>query len=255
MGILVVSQAKIKKEGGELRIAGATGVVEEILKMTSVDKLVHVFPTVEAAAVISKHSTLLSAADLSRLRECPARARMLRNESSWIAVPAVLGGSGGLTAYGAVHPRSQLFGPSLCWTDAPRKLAITFDDGPNPAMTPKLLELLERHKVKATFFVIGKFVRECPGLTKEIRSRGHVLGNHTDTHPNLFFCGPPKHSDELTRCGEAILSVTWETPRWFRPPYGYRSPWLGRIVHELDMRMVTWSLLAGRLAWKAAWNG
>jgi peptidoglycan-N-acetylglucosamine deacetylase len=166
-------------------------------------------------------------------------------DPTWIAAPAVLGGLAGLTAYGAVHPRSQLFGPTLSCTDAPRKFALTFDDGPNPAITPKLLDLLDRHRVRATFFVIGKFVRECPGLTKEIRARGHVLGNHTDTHPNLFFCGPAETHDELTRCGEAILNATWEAPRWFRPPYGYRSPWLAECVHELGLRTVTWTQLPG----------
>ncbi len=163
----------------------------------------------------------------------------------WIAAPAVLGGLAGLTAYGAVHPRSHLFGPTLCCTGAAQKLALTFDDGPNPSITPKLLNLLDRHKTKATFFVIGKFVRESPALTKEIRARGHALGNHTDTHPNLFFCGPTETHNELMRCGDAILNATWEAPRWFRPPYGYRSPWLGDIVHHHGLRTVTWTLLPG----------
>ncbi len=163
----------------------------------------------------------------------------------WMAAPTVAAGMAGITAYGAVHPAAQLFGASVCRTSSARKLAITFDDGPNPAITPKLLELLERHKAKATFFVVGRYVRECPGVVKEIYDRGHVLGNHTDTHPNLFFCGPEETRHELHRCREAIVCATWEGPHWFRPPFGYRSPWLGAIVHELDMRMVTWSLLPG----------
>lgn len=163
----------------------------------------------------------------------------------WMVAPTVAAGMAGITAYGAVHPGAQLFGASVCRTSSVRKLAMTFDDGPNPTITPKLLELLERHKAKATFFVVGRYVRECPGLVKEIYDRGHVLGNHTDTHPNLFFCGPEETRHELHRCREAIVCATWEGPHWFRPPFGYRSPWLGAIVHELDMRMVTWSLLPG----------
>jgi peptidoglycan/xylan/chitin deacetylase (PgdA/CDA1 family) len=170
---------------------------------------------------------------------------MLAMNPLWMAVPTVVAGLAGITAYGAVHPAAQLFGASLCRTNTARKLAITFDDGPNPTVTPKLLELLDRYNAKATFFVVGKYVRQCPDLLKEIHTRGHILGNHTDTHPNLFFCGPRETRHELHRCREAILSVTWEGPRWFRPPFGYRSPWLGEIVHELDMRMVTWSLLPG----------
>ncbi len=163
----------------------------------------------------------------------------------WLAAPTVIGAMAGVTAYGAVHRSSQLFGASLYRTNAARKLAITFDDGPNPAITPKLLEMLERHNAKATFFVVGRYARECPSLLKEIQSRGHILGNHTDTHPNLFFRGPQETRHELHRCTEAILSATWEGPRWFRPPFGYRSPWLGYIVHDLGMRMVTWSQLPG----------
>src|SRR5271165_1870712 len=127
----------------------------------------------------------------------------------WLGAPAVLGGLAGLTAYGAAHPRSQIFGPTRYCTDAARKLALTFDDGPNPSITPRLLDLLDRHNAKATFFVIGKYVRECPDLAKEIYARGHVLGNHTDTHPNLFFCGPGETRRELLRCNEAILQAIW----------------------------------------------
>jgi peptidoglycan/xylan/chitin deacetylase (PgdA/CDA1 family) len=89
-------------------------------------------------------------------------------------------------AFGALNPRSQLFGATICRTASPLQLALTFDDGPNPAITPKLLDLLDRFQVKATFFVIGRFVRQCGALTKEIAERGHLLANHTETHPNLF---------------------------------------------------------------------
>jgi peptidoglycan/xylan/chitin deacetylase (PgdA/CDA1 family) len=165
---------------------------------------------------------------------------------SWlIAVPSFLAGMAGLTAYGAVNARSQLFGRSLHSTGNPRKLAITFDDGPNPSITPKLLDLLDRSHVKATFFVVGKYVRDSPSLVKEISDRGHLLGNHTDTHPNLFFCGPAETQTELLRCSEAIGQATWEEPRWFRPPFGYRSPWLSELVHHQRMQMVMWTLLPG----------
>jgi peptidoglycan-N-acetylglucosamine deacetylase len=163
----------------------------------------------------------------------------------WIAAPAAVTTIAAATAYGAVNSASQLFGATISATNAPGKLAITFDDGPNPSITPKLLDLLDRRQVNATFFVVGKFVRECPGLLKEIHARGHVIGNHTDTHPNLFFCGPEETHQELQLCTEAIRNITWGNPRWFRPPFGYRSPWLGKIAHDLDMRIVMWSLLPG----------
>src|SRR6202035_6196252 len=92
----------------------------------------------------------------------------------------------GIATYGAAYPRSQLFGRTVCRTNSPRKLALTFDDGPNPAITPKLLDLLDRYKAPASFFVIGKYLREYPELVRETAARGHIVGNHTETHPNLF---------------------------------------------------------------------
>src|SRR2546425_10940117 len=117
---------------------------------------------------------------------------------------AALLAAGGITAYGAVYPRSQIFGPAIWCTNSPRKLALTFDDGPNPAITPKLLDLLDRYDAKATFFLIGRFVRECPDLVREIAARGHGIGNHTDTHPNLFWLAPSQITAELRLCQEAI---------------------------------------------------
>ncbi len=162
-----------------------------------------------------------------------------------IAAPAFVAGIAGLTAFGAVSPRSQLFGHTVWHTDKPKKLAITFDDGPNPAITPKLLDLLDRYRAKATFFVVGKYVRESPGLVREVSDRGHLIGNHTDTHPNLFFCGHAETRSELLRCSEAIGQATWAEPRWFRPPFGFRSPWLGQLVLQQRMRTVMWTLIPG----------
>jgi peptidoglycan-N-acetylglucosamine deacetylase len=162
-----------------------------------------------------------------------------------IAAPVVAGGLAGLTAYGAAFPHSQLFGHSVFRTGHARKLALTFDDGPNPAITPKLLDLLDRYHAQATFFLVGKYVRESAALAKETAARGHLLGNHTDTHPNLFFCGPEETRVELLRCSEAIQQATWAEPRWFRPPFGFRSPWLGALVQQQHMRMVMWTLIPG----------
>lgn len=163
----------------------------------------------------------------------------------WLIAAPVATGLAGLTAYGAVYPRSQLFGHAVYQTDRANKLALTFDDGPNPAITPKLLDLLDRHNAKATFFLVGKYVRESPALAKEISARSHLLGNHTESHPNLFFCGPKETRTELLRCSEAIQQATWVQPRWFRPPFGFRSPWLGAIVQQQQMRMLMWTLIPG----------
>lgn len=165
------------------------------------------------------------------------------------ASPALAAAAAGLAAYGAVHPRSQLFGSTLFRTNSPRKLALTFDDGPNPAITPKLLELLDRHKARATFFVIGKHARECPDLLKETAARGHVIGNHTDAHPNLFWLKPDRITIELRCCNFSIIAATGAPPKWFRPPFGFRNPWVVPVARELNQRVVMWTLLPGD--WRA----
>ncbi|HYL61453.1 MAG TPA: polysaccharide deacetylase family protein [Candidatus Methylomirabilis sp.] len=163
--------------------------------------------------------------------------------------PAAVAAAAGVVVYGAVHPRSQLFGSTICRTNSPRKLALTFDDGPNPAITPKLLELLDRYKARATFFIIGKFARECPELLKETAARGHVIGNHTDAHPNLFWLNADKITIELRCCNFSIKAATGAPPKWFRPPFGFRNPWVVRTARELNQRVVMWTLLPGD--WRA----
>src|SRR5258708_20081529 len=107
-----------------------------------------------------------------------------------IGIPATAALAVGAVTYCAVYPRSQMFGMTICRTSGARKLAITFDDGPNPAITPKLLDLLDQFQAKASFFVIGRFVRECPDLAREIQARGHLRGNPTEPHPNLSSLPP-----------------------------------------------------------------
>ncbi|HVA95565.1 MAG TPA: polysaccharide deacetylase family protein [Candidatus Dormibacteraeota bacterium] len=159
-----------------------------------------------------------------------------------IVLPAGVAAAAGIAAWGAVAPSSELFGPTLRHTASPKKIALTFDDGPNPAVTPQLLELLERYSARATFFLIGKFVRECPGLVQEMSVRGHLLGNHTDSHANLIFQSRQGIRDELARCQEAIAAAMAGTPRWMRPPYGYRSPLLAEEVRRAGLQgVVMWS--------------
>jgi len=165
-----------------------------------------------------------------------------------IGVPAAAGAAVAIACYGGVHPRSQLFGATVCRA-GPGQLAITFDDGPNPAVTPKLLDLLERYGAKATFFVIGRFVRACPGLTKELTARSHLVGNHTESHPNLFWLGREAVREELRRCQLALEDTIAAPARYFRPPYGSRNPWVVPTARELGMQTVMWTLIPGD--WRA----
>jgi len=153
------------------------------------------------------------------------------------------------TAYGAVNPRSELFGPIIWRTKSPRKLAITFDDGPNPKITPELLNLLDRFHARATFFVIGRFASECPELLRETVDRGHVVANHTASHVNLFWRTPSGIRDEIQKCNEAISAATGEPPKWFRPPFGMRNPWVVSEAKAQGLGTVSWTYLPGD--WRA----
>jgi peptidoglycan-N-acetylglucosamine deacetylase len=173
---------------------------------------------------------------------------------AWItALPGAAVTGAAVIAYGARHPRAQIFGSVISRTNSGRKLAITFDDGPNPAITPRLLELLAKYEARATFFLIGKYAKECPELVREIAAREHLAGNHTQSHVNLYATGPGRTRDELRRCQEsiagALASAGGKAPIWFRPPWGLRSPWLARPVRELGLRAVMWSVLPGD--WRA----
>jgi peptidoglycan/xylan/chitin deacetylase (PgdA/CDA1 family) len=159
-----------------------------------------------------------------------------------ILVSGSVAGAAGVAAWGAVSSRSELYGPTVRRTSSARKIALTFDDGPNPAATPRLLELFERYSVRATFFVIGKFASACPDLVREISARGHALGNHTHTHPNLFLELRAGIREELARCQDAVAAaVHGEAPRWMRPPYGYRNPLLDAEARRAGMQVVLWS--------------
>lgn len=161
-----------------------------------------------------------------------------------IAVGGLAAG-GGIFAWAAVAPSAQLFGATLRRTGDPQTVALTFDDGPNPAVTPALLNLLERHNARATFFLIGRHARAFPAIAREISDRGHTVGNHTETHAKLTFLSTRRISQELDQCDEAIASATGKPVRWMRPPFGFRGPQLDRVVHRRGgAGVVMWSAMA-----------
>ena len=162
------------------------------------------------------------------------------------ALPA-LGACAGVAAWAAVSPTSQLFGPTLCHTPDASLIALSFDDGPNPACTPELLKLLERYRVAATFFLVGRWARACPNLVREIADRGHNIGNHTETHTNLTWLPAWRIAEELQGCQDSILrALGFErdaAPILMRPPFGYRGPQLWSAIRRVGLRAVAmWSL-------------
>jgi peptidoglycan-N-acetylglucosamine deacetylase len=178
---------------------------------------------------------------LPRVRKFRATMEML---PAYLAAGSVCA-AGGIFAWAAMAPSAQLFGSTIRHTGDASTMALTFDDGPNPVVTPGLLDLLERRKAKATFFLVGKHARAFPALAKEIADRGHTVGNHTDTHPNLIFLPPRRIAEELDRCEEAITSAIGRPTRWMRPPYGFRGPQLASVVRRrCGAGVVMWSASA-----------
>src|SRR5215472_190512 len=109
-------------------------------------------------------------------------------------------------AYQSMSPTGQWYGRTFTGlAQGTKKLALTYDDGPNDPHTLRLLEVLDRHQVRATFFMIGQFVRERPEIARAVAEAGHVIGNHTFTHPNLIFSSTRETRVELGEC-ERILS-------------------------------------------------
>jgi peptidoglycan/xylan/chitin deacetylase (PgdA/CDA1 family) len=126
-------------------------------------------------------------------------------------------------------------------------IALTFDDGPNPATTPQLLQLLARYGTQASFFLVGGAARACPELVREIADRGHCIGNHTETHPNLAWMPAWQIADELKACQESILRALGfnrhAAPILMRPPFGFRGPQLWSAMRRAGLQGVAmWSL-------------
>lgn len=167
---------------------------------------------------------------------------MIAAVSSLATAGGICAGAG-LFSWAAVAPCSQLFGPTLRHTKDSGTVALTFDDGPNPAVTPHILDLLDKHQASATFFQLGKYVRQFPALSNEILRRGHTLGNHTDSHPRLVFLSPESIVREIQDCAAAIEFAAGRPTCWMRPPFGYRGPQLQHALqtHNLKVRVVMWS--------------
>lgn len=120
-------------------------------------------------------------------------------------------------------------------------IALTFDDGPHPQFTPKLLAFLKQYKVKATFFVVGEMAEKYPQLVKAEADAGHCVGNHTYHHVNLTKISSDKVATEIVACNEVVKRITGHTPRYFRPPGGDYNHQIAEICDALNTTMVLWS--------------
>jgi peptidoglycan/xylan/chitin deacetylase (PgdA/CDA1 family) len=151
--------------------------------------------------------------------------------------------------YAALWPASQIFGRSLIAGKDPAEVALTYDDGPNDPDTGQLMDVLAQHHVHATFFVIGRYVRQKPHLVRALYHAGHLIGCHTMTHPRLMYMGPKRIRAQIADATAAIEDTIGSRVRFFRPPFGARNPSLFRITAELRLTPVMWNVTSWD--WKA----
>ena len=160
-----------------------------------------------------------------------------------VLLPGIAAATGSLAAWAVRGRSASLLGP-VTWQGPPgvRQIALTFDDGPSES-TPHLLDILDRHRACATFFVCGHNVRRLPAVAREIVARGHEIANHTDSHAALYLRSPSFIRREVLAAQETISAVTGIAPVWFRPPFGCRWPGLSGILEQQDLRLLMWSAI------------
>jgi peptidoglycan/xylan/chitin deacetylase (PgdA/CDA1 family) len=161
----------------------------------------------------------------------------------WLAGTAV--NHAAVTAAG-LWPRSSVLGPN--WTHLPaipsnaNAIALTLDDGPDPVVTPQVLDLLDTYGARATFFLIGERARRYPALTREIVARGHAVENHSQKHVHTFsVTGMGALSREIDAAQRTLTELTGERPAFFRAPAGLRNIFLEPVLQKLDLRLAAWT--------------
>jgi peptidoglycan/xylan/chitin deacetylase (PgdA/CDA1 family) len=138
-------------------------------------------------------------------------------------------------------PQSQLYGRSFVGLPpGTKQLALTYDDGPNDPSTGQLLDLLAKANVKATFFLIGRYVKQRPDIVRSVVEAGHAIGNHTWNHPNLIWCSPQETLRQLSETQKTIEEACGVRPTLFRPPFGGRRPGTFSTVRQLGMTPIMW---------------
>lgn len=151
-----------------------------------------------------------------------------------------------ITAIG-LWPRSKALGPN--WTQLPdaatdrNEVALTIDDGPDPIVTPQVLDILDQYEIKATFFCIADKAAQYPELCQDIIRRGHSVENHSQHHRHYFsLLGYVGIKHELQTAQDTLTNITGQRPLFFRAPAGLRNPFLEPVLTQLQLRLATWSV-------------
>jgi len=160
-----------------------------------------------------------------------------------LALSAVSAAAALAAGYQSMAPTGQWYGKTFTGLSrGARQIALTYDDGPNDPHTLRLLEVLARHGVPATFFLIGRYVQQRPEIAREIIQAGHVVGNHTFAHPLLTFKGEAEIRQELSQCHSALHEAVGQHSNLFRPPFGGRRPAVLRVARDLGLEPVMWNV-------------
>jgi peptidoglycan-N-acetylglucosamine deacetylase len=160
-----------------------------------------------------------------------------------IALAGVAATVAAAAGYQSMAPAGQWYGKTFVGLPRGlRQIALTYDDGPNDPHTQRLLEVLARNNVQATFFLIGRYVQRRPEIVREIVQAGHIVGNHTFSHPLLIFKSESEIRKEMVQCRAALEDAVGKHSNLFRPPFGGRRPAALRLARELVLQPVMWSV-------------
>lgn len=160
----------------------------------------------------------------------------------YITLASAAAAAASYAGYATMAPTSQLYGRTVTHGSDPGQMALTFDDGPNDPHTMHLLDVLARHNAKATFFLIGRYVRQRPEIARAVLAAGHEIGNHTYSHPNLALVSGRRLRQELGDCRKALEDALGTKSTLFRPPFGGRRPSVLRTARGMGLSPIMWSV-------------
>ncbi len=175
-----------------------------------------------------------------------AGAMVLAEPALWPWAVGALAVDHALITAASLWPRSTWLGSNMrrlpAASAARHEISITIDDGPNPEVTPAVLDLLDAHGAHATFFCIARQAQRHPALCREIVARGHSVQNHTHRHSHTFaFSGPRAFAREIGAAQDALSQITGERPAFFRAPAGLRNLFLDPVLHDKGLQLVSWT--------------
>ncbi|MGZ5571867.1 MAG: polysaccharide deacetylase family protein [Usitatibacter sp.] len=177
---------------------------------------------------------------------CVAGVSALFGPEMWPWAIGAIAANHAILGVFTLWPRSRALGPNLTRlpeTAAARgEIALTFDDGPDPEVTPRVLDILDAHGARGSFFCIAEEAALYPDICREIVRRGHAVENHSRGHlPTFALLGVGGIRKELAAAQATLIDHSGKVPRFFRPPAGFRNPMLDPVLHELGLRLVSWT--------------